>query len=157
MGGQPVWLASMSLARNGYTVAASDMLDHERQLAHAVLFELLDGVGDTTRQRLFRMTLTLCLHRAATDREVAKLPAYFDAAQPIDLAGGPVEILWQTEADRPSTRPCEQPGHRVLWPNRPDLWFPTDCGACEPCRARAALSSYVGAEVAIRNEGLIQA
>lgn len=152
MGGQPVWLASVSLARYGRTVATSDLDTDEQALVREVLFELLDRVGNEARQRLFRMNLTTCLHRAATADEVRRLPAFFHEARPIDLAGGPVEILWQTEVDRPSTQPCEHMGRRIVNPERPDLWFPEDCGACDPCRARATLESYVGLTQALEND-----
>jgi hypothetical protein len=154
MGGQPVWLASVSLSRGGPSLATDQLADRERQLVRELLLEALDGVGNLARQRLFRMQLTTCLHRALTDDEVRALPASFHDAPPIDLAGGPVEILWETESDRPSTKPCERVRRRIVYPTRPDLWFPEDCGACDPCRARAELGSYVGLDRALAEEGI---
>src|SRR5437867_3315156 len=142
MEGQPVWLASVSIAQNGITLSAGNLLPAERALVRALLDWAVDGVGDLERQRLFRMNLTTCLHRALTAEEVARLPASFHEGDAIDLGGGPVEILWQTVPERPSTQPCHAPRRSVPYPERPDLWIPEDCGVCAPCRARAAIASY---------------
>jgi hypothetical protein len=82
----------------------------------------------------------LCVHRALSDREIEALPEYFWRDRPTDLAGGPVEVLWETEQGSASTRPCHHPERIPLEPNGdPRLWLPGDCGRCAPCVARAAL------------------
>jgi hypothetical protein len=98
----------------------------------------LKGVGDPKRERLFRMNVTLCLHRVTTDAEAEYLRVLtFGEAD--GLAGGPVEVIWSRGlALSDSCRPCEHPGRMLPDPRRPDLWIPTDCAECGPCRARAA-------------------
>jgi hypothetical protein len=112
-------------------------------MVRQLLWELMEGVGDEARQRLFRMNVTTCLHRAATDAEVATLPESFHTSPAIGLAGGPVEVLWETVPGKPSTKPCEHPTRALVIPDRPDLWVPVDCERCEPCRARAEIPSYI--------------
>lgn len=143
MRGTPVWLASLSRTSRltGLPYATGLWTAEMRAEGERLLKEALAGVGDPTRERLFRMNVTLCLHRALTADEVAGLPTSFHQAPPVDLAGGPVEVLWETEEGTPSTRPCVAPHHIPLpgLGSHPMLWLPGDCGACEPCRARAAL------------------
>lgn len=140
MDGQPVWLASLS-RRNpgtGVPIATGRWADAWAQRGPALLREALTGRGDVSRERLFRMNLTLCLHRALTDDEVAGLPAYFHTDPACDLAGGPVEVVWENVRGRMSTRPCVKPRRMVLDPRQPELWVPEDCGQCQPCLARSA-------------------
>lgn len=96
-------------------------------------------VGDTSRERLFRMNITYCLHRAATDAEVLGQDEHFRCEAPTGLAGGPIEILSETEPGAASTRPCIAPTKHHI-DRDPLLWVPIDCGACEPCRARARVA-----------------
>lgn len=103
-----------------------------------LLRRVLGPAGNPERERIFRMNVTLCIHRAITDEELLRLPDWFHAAQPTDLAGGPVEIMFETEDSGPSTKPCDNPIRHSLDPRNPLLWFPGDCGDCESCRARAA-------------------
>jgi hypothetical protein len=106
--------------------------------AEAGLRAALDGVGDPTRERLFRMNVTLCLHRAATDAEVAGQPDWFLTHPACGLAGGPVEVLWENTPGADSTKPCRSPRKMVLpGVKDPLLWIPQDCGRCKSCRARA--------------------
>lgn len=107
----------------------------------ALLRRMIGPAGNTERERLFRMNVTLCLHRACTPEEVASLPDYFHTDPATDLAGGPVEILYESEEGSLSTRPCHNPGRYPLDPRNPLLWFPLDCRACPPCRARAKLDA----------------
>jgi hypothetical protein len=138
MNGQPVWLASISRIRNNGTRfyvpewSESQLRDAERRLRLVV-----DGVGDVTKERLFRMNVTLCLHRAATDAEVAAQPDWFLKAPGCGLAGGPVQVLSETIAGSLSTKPCEAPRKQVIDRYSVHGWIPVDCGACEPCRARS--------------------
>jgi hypothetical protein len=143
MDGQPVWLASVSVLRHGRRIATGDLTAPEREMVRGLLWELADGIGDESRQRLFRMNVTMCLHRAASSSEVAGLPESFNTSPAIRLAGGPVEVLWETVPGKPSTKPCEHPTRAVVVADRPDLWVPVDCERCEPCRARAEVASYI--------------
>jgi hypothetical protein len=137
MGGQPVWLASISKASplTGRILSTALWSADTRAWAERRLRAALEGVGDPGRERLFRMNVTLCLHRAATDDEVAAQPPALRAAARWGLAGGPVEVLWENTPGGASTRPCAAPGRHYPGPDRL-LWIPTDCGACAPCRAR---------------------
>ena len=106
-----------------------------------MLNNALAGVGDSTKERLFRMNITLCLHRAARPEEVAELPDTWHKA-PTGLAGGPVACIWSHGIPVvDSCLPCENPGHQVLYPTRPDLWIPIDCQKCPPCLARAKIAN----------------
>lgn len=138
MNGQPVWLASISRWREGSPVAVPRWSEATRLEAEAALRATLEGVGDSTRERLFRMNVTLCLHRAATAVEVAGQPDWFHTHPAIGLAGGPVEVLWENTLGADSTKPCRHP-RKVQFPGAKDplLWIPQDCGQCRSCRARA--------------------
>lgn len=75
MAGRPVWLASVTLrdALGGIRPTPTWLLsDYAR--AERVLGEVLRGVGDQTREVVFRMNLTLCRHRGLTEEEEAGLP-----------------------------------------------------------------------------------
>lgn len=138
MNGTPVWLASVSHKSK----TTDRWTAPERATAKAILLRVLQGVGDEARQRTFRMCVTLCMHRALSDAEQAALPACFHEADAIDIAGGPVEIVDETEPGAPSTRPCENPtmvalaevlGRRI---GHMGATFAQDCGNCTPCIAR---------------------
>jgi hypothetical protein len=142
MNGQPVWLASISRRSKlhpGKPLATGLWSPQLRDESAALLRRLLGPAGNPARERLFRMNVTLCLHRACTDDEVAALPAYFHDDPPTGLAGGPIEVLWESEPGAATTRPCENPTRTFMGTTDPLLWVPLDCGACEPCRARAAI------------------
>lgn len=112
-----------------------------------VLHRVLDGVGDPSKERLFRMNVSLCLHRGATVEEIAGLPQRWqdDTA---GMAGGPVEVLWEMGCKALSSAlPCERPEHILPDLRRPDLWIPNDCGECDPCKARLEISAR---EAAVR-------
>jgi hypothetical protein len=155
MGGVPVLLASISRrsALQGRPLATPLWNEPLRAESAALLRRLLGPAGNPDRERLFRMQVTMCLHRALTLDEIDSLPAYFHDDPSTDLAGGPVEILWESEAGLPSTRPCHNPIHEPLWPGAPLLWLPLDCGTCPPCLARAALDGSMGAKVATLRSG----
>lgn len=107
-----------------------------------ILQLVLSGLGDERQQREFRMCSTLCRHRAVTSAEALRLPAswWTDVAQ--DLAGGPVELLWERGIPPSlSTQPCEKPHWHYLDPFDPRLKFPLDCGRCASCQARSACHS----------------
>lgn len=139
MRGRPVWLASISRASKlrGGRLATPLWTKETMAESWALLRRLVGPAGDTTRERIFRMNVTVCLHRAISDEDLERLPDWFHEAEPTDLAGGPVEILYETEDSGPSTRPCHNPGKAMLDRSNPLLWFPLDCGSCEPCLARA--------------------
>lgn len=110
MNGQPVWLASVSRRReNGKVIYVPDWSPSQHREAERLIRRAVAGVGDTTRERLFRMNITLCLHRAATDAEVAAQPAWFLHARGFGLAGPPVEVLSETVPGAASTKPCVAP------------------------------------------------
>lgn len=147
MYGQPVWLASMS-RRSPITrrlIPTGLWSGQLRTESAALLRRLLGDGGDARRERLFRMQATLCLQRAISGAEVAALPASFHEAPAIDLAGGPVEVLWESEVGAPSTQPCANPGHGVMDPREPLLWVPIDCGSCASCVARTTYALERGA------------
>lgn len=141
MDGQPVWLASLSYRdRHGRLLPSDEWIgtpDGDR--AARLLTRALRGVGDEGRQRMFRMPITLCLHRALTDEEAAGLPD--GDTVPQHLAGGALEVLWETVEGGPSTRPCANPGRERLDPLNPALYLLTECGDCESCKARAAATA----------------
>jgi hypothetical protein len=140
MDGQPVWLASISLRDEAHRIRAVPRWSKfERMDAEDRLRELLEPVGDTTRERLFRMNVTLCLHKAATDEEARRQPVWFRTHPAVALAGGPVEVLWENVTGALSTKPCRRPKKVPLDPVDRLLWLPRDCGECPPCRARAAI------------------
>src|SRR5262245_57176181 len=143
MDGTPVWLASLS-RRSPITDrfrATTKWTAGERAAGEGILREWLAGLGDPARERLFRMQVTLCLHRAIGPREGEAMPAWFWAAPAVGLAGGPVEILWENTPGGPSTQPCAHPTRHPFPGERwdPDLWIPEDCGACPSCLARTRI------------------
>lgn len=140
MEGRPAWLASIAMRLpDGSPKLTGEWTRAERRRADKRLDKLLGNVGDPTRERAFRMNLTLCLHRALSDREIATLSDEWKAAPAEFLAGGPVEVLWQKGvADAPSTRPCAEPRMRPLLPGSRVL-VPLDCGRCESCVARESI------------------
>ncbi len=134
-----MWLASTSVrSRSGATIPTYEWSKRNIANAERRLRAVLEGVGDETRERFFRMCITACFHRALSAAEIANLPAAVCDLRPRDLAGGPVEVFWSKgTVDAPSTKPCEQPGRTWLTKK---LYLPTDCGHCEPCLARKALA-----------------
>lgn len=139
MSGSPVWLASVS-----HESRTTDKFSPEdRAQARAFPLWVLQGVGNERRQRFFRMCVTTCLHRALSDKEQAALPESFHAAEALDIAGGPVEIIEETEIGAPSTWPCENPTMIDLdellgkQGRMRGAKFAKDCGECAPCRARS--------------------
>lgn len=148
MNGQPVWLASFSRRdASGRIILTGQYSAVALELAIDALRRLLSGVGDVRRERVFRMNVSVCMHRAITDGELRRLPAWFHAAEVTDLAGGPIEILWENVEQRESTRPCAAPIHLPSRPGRnvdPETWFPGDCGQCASCLARAEIAPRTG-------------
>lgn len=104
----------------------------------ALLRRCVGPSGDPTRERIFRMNITVCMHRAASDDDLERLPPSFFESEPTDLAGGPVEVLWENEEGSLSTQPCHNPERIPLDARNPLLWFPGACTACPPCQARSA-------------------
>jgi hypothetical protein len=112
MNGTPVWLASLSRASalvSNKPIATGLWSKQTIDDSAAMLRRLLGTAGNPQRERLFRMNITLCLHRALTPDEVGALPEYFHTDPATDLAGGPIEILWENEVGLPSTQPCHHP------------------------------------------------
>lgn len=150
MTGSPVWLASLS-RMNPIThepIATGNWTPQTVQESRDVLMRFLGPVGNEYRQRLFRFNATLCLQRALTGEEVQRLPSYFFAEPAVDLAGGPIEVLWETEPGALTTQPCERPDHGPTAMRNPQLWIPLDCGDCPPCKARASIDRAIDLKVA---------
>jgi hypothetical protein len=161
-----VWLASCSLrvVEDSRIVPTSTYGDAERRVAYHLLRRALEGVGDRAWERVFRMCVTTCMHRGLTDAEIARLPDGWHAAQAVDIAGGPVEVIRSRSpiGPIPSAEPCERPRLRPMSealreyagvesdPSRDvaadgsTLYFPEDCGACRPCAAREAIAPRYG-------------
>lgn len=147
MNGRPVWLASVSKRGPLGITPNTRWMSPEREKAKKLLNMALEGVGDWSRWRMFRMQITYCLHLAVSDEELKRLPDDWATKPGTCLAGGPVEILDSSGIpDQPSVRPCENPTRLPLSRlagasigHDPDLWFPEECGECAPCRARAEI------------------
>ena len=141
MQGRPVWLASVSRRdANNQIIATGAWSKRERKrLTEYLRSDVLAGVGDPTVERVFRMNVTLCIHRLCTPAEVERAMVTWAGKEHRDLAGQPIEVLEEIGCESPaSTRPCENPRRLVVMQERPDLWLPQDCGRCASCRARAA-------------------
>jgi len=108
--------------------------------ARRLLEQVLKGAGNPERERVFRMCITLCMHRAIREDELRLIPAWWHQAEAVDIAGGPLEVLESRGVEEiASAFPCHAPGKRPFDPKRPDLWIPVDCGFCPPCMARKAV------------------
>lgn len=139
MYGQPVWLASVSRRAplmGNRTISTTLWSDKTRAEMTELLRRVVGPAGNVERERIFRMNITLCIHRALTTAEVDSLPPYFHSDEPTDLAGGPVEVLWENEEGALSTKPCAHPHRQYIDPRDPLLWIPLDCGVCDTCTAR---------------------
>lgn len=151
MQGSPVWLASIS-RRSPITQGRLSTQVWSRQTMDdsiAMLRRILGPAGNPDRERILRMQVTLCIHRALTPEEVTALPAYFHEDEATDLAGGPVEIVWENEEGLLSTKPCHAPERIPLDRHNSLLWFPGDCGQCPPCLARAAAGERMDEKMAL--------
>lgn len=137
MNGRPVWLASVSL-RNPGTILTGEYNDKQRKRALRHLRGMLRGVGDPQWERLFRMNLTLCLHRALSEHERARLPASWSNTPAYDIAGGPIEVIYSRGVEPLwiSADPCHSPKQHYISRR---VWAPIDCGECPPCLARAEI------------------
>jgi hypothetical protein len=135
-----VWLASVSrTSPSGKLLAAWTWGEGTKRAAARLLESALAGVGDASRERLFRMPITMCRHRALTQAEHDGLPRWWHDAPAMDLAGPPEEVLWTRGIPEiPSTMPCLDPGRRQLDARRTELYAIVPCGTCATCAARAA-------------------
>lgn len=144
-GPSQVWMAFVGVRDMMDRVIATDSWsDHRRACLLDLLRRALSGVGDETRERLFRMQPALCLERALTPAESAEIPAERQALKAAHIFGGPVE-LFSSFVDVTAGNPCEKPTrqyHRRQQKRggfgsiETDLWVPIDCGECPPCLAR---------------------
>lgn len=101
---------------------------------------VLGDVGDPLVERVFRMNVTLCIHRLCTPTEAAAAGRLWAGKEMRDLAGQPIEIIEERGCESgPSCQPCNNPRRLAIIPSRPDLWVPQDCGACPSCEARSIL------------------
>lgn len=136
-----MWLVSVSHSKAGEPVPTGEWVrDIPRYvIAQDIIDRVLLGRGDEGKQRGFRMNLTLCRHRVLSAAEIDGLPESWKRVPPVDIAGGPVEVMFETPdmPTTPATKPCENPGREFmdgLDPAR--FWIPIDCGACTPCQHR---------------------
>lgn len=108
--------------------------------ARRLLRLVLNGLGDTRWERLFRMNFTLNQQRGLSDQEIARLPEWWKRLPAIHIAGGPVQVYWERGVPPGllSASPCENPGKRWL---EPKIWFPIDCGKCPSCLARIEIET----------------
>lgn len=138
-----MWLASISLRdRFGKIIPTENWDDRMRATMESLLDRLLEGVGDPLRERQIRMCITMCRHRAITQREFERLPQWWHDAPAVDLAGGPLEVMWHKGIPETlSTQPCVNPTKE---PFGGGLYLPVDCGECPSCRAREACSPRYG-------------
>jgi hypothetical protein len=135
-----VWLASVSLRdKRGDLLGTARWSERHWRYAEDVLKDYaLAGAGDESRERMFRMCITACLHRGIRDDEIEKIPQWWSDAEAIDIAGGPIEIIYAKGVpDIESAKPCHQPRKQLIDMRRLDLYLPIDCGDCPPCLARA--------------------
>lgn len=143
MGGQPVWLASVSIRhrdRPALLVPTNEQSRSQRAVILDVLRQALEGVGDPEHERGFRMCSTTCIHRKLDSIEMAGLPSSWDDTPPDSLAGGPLEVLWEKGIRSPaSTRPCSNPKRLPISAAQPKLYLPGDCGRCPSCLARVQM------------------
>lgn len=138
-----MWLASVTLRDRRNSIRPTETFDDEdRARATAALDLALQGLGDPSRERQFRMCSTTCRHRAVRPDEADALPEDWWTAVATDIAGGPVELLWEKGIPHSvGSEPCLDPTFMALSREDPRLKFPLDCGECPPCRARAACHS----------------
>lgn len=142
MDGQPVWLASLSRQSviTGDKVLIPRWPKEWLRDGIRTLREVLGEAGDPSRERHFRMNLTLCIHRALKEDEIARFPCGWDEGPHEGIAGAPVEVLWENTPGSLSTKPCANPTRMPL-PRTNDPvfgWIPFDCGTCQSCLARIA-------------------
>lgn len=142
-----MWLASVSRSRLTHPVGqlwpAKEWADNPnlRRDGVELLEQVLDGVGDGRWERLFRMCVTLCLHRGLSDEEIARLPTWWREAKGKALAGGPLKVYYSRGVPEGlvSCDPCEKPGREYFPGHRRNIWVPIDCGKCPPCLQRAEI------------------
>jgi len=101
-------------------------------------------LGDRSGKRFWCIN-PACAWRGVTPKELRLLPDWWHVARSVNLAGGPVEVLWSKGLpDTPSAQPCAIPRREPINPRRPDLWAPIDCGECPSCLARKAYEACPG-------------
>jgi hypothetical protein len=142
MDGLPVWLASTSRLdlRTGRIAFVPTWSPAWMRDSTSSLYRLLGPLGDRSRERIFRMNVTLCVHRALSREEIAGLPEWFWEGQAEGIAGAPVQVIWESIPGSASTKPCASPERHWLPGYEGDQhgWIPRDCGVCASCLARAA-------------------
>lgn len=134
-----MWLASVSLRdKRGDIIGTAKWTPRQWRYAEDTLKNYaLRGAGDENRERMFRMCITLCLHRGIRDDELDQIEDWWFDAAAVDLAGGPLEIIYAKGVpDIESAKPCHHPRKQLIDLSRLDLYLPRDCGVCPPCIAR---------------------
>jgi hypothetical protein len=146
MNGRPVWLASVSRWNGGKIVPAERWGPGTIRASVEVAHRVLEGVGDPSLERGFRMCTTLCFHRGLTDVEIAELPP-----GPGGLAGPPgLDVVWETPDVPPVSLSFTACAHRRFERVRGathTLKLPVDdCTdpTCLSCRARDRVLGRTG-------------
>jgi hypothetical protein len=107
-----------------------------RRAGERVLDDALRDVGDASRERQFRMPITLCRHRALRAEEVTNLPTWWHKAPALDVAGPPLEIQWSKGIKESlSLQPCRSPREEPVGGD-PLIYYIIPCEACDSCDAR---------------------
>lgn len=130
-----MWLASISHWRNGRNIPYQRWGAGVRRVGHRLARNLLCGVGDPDVERRFAMVMTLCVHRAVSDDELAVCGT--DRA--VHLAGPAVEEISRTPGYPPlplTAQRCERGTWAFLQTPHGRLRIPGDCADCAPCLAR---------------------
>lgn len=135
-----MWLASVSKRKSDGSPIPTARWAVEnsgtRRHAERLIEDALRGVGDPTRERQFRMPITLCRHRGLSDAEIEDLPAWWKAAPAIDTAGPPLELQWSRGIrESLSSQPCRDPARQPFGAD-PELYLIVPCGRCDSCVAR---------------------
>lgn len=139
-----MWLASTSYRVSQHHIVPTSRWTPARWIKQRKMLDWAsEDVGIPGHFRLFRMQVTLCKHVPLTDAEIEGLPEEWKACAAMDLAGGPVEALdsFGLPDGLLSVQPCVNPTKHPMpgLDYDDELWFPLDCGTCNPCLARKVL------------------
>lgn len=133
-----MWLASVSVRRRSDEIVSTDRWATRdcgtKRAAEKLLDDVLHGVGNPDKERQFRMSATLCRHRALTTAEFECLPKWWHDAPSLDTAGPPIEVMWTRGIPEIlSTLPCRNPGKSMV---DKEIYIVVPCNQCDTCVAR---------------------
>ena len=130
-------------------MVASKWSPREVAFAQRLAERVLDGLGDPSIARAFRMCVTLCFHRALRSDERAAMPAWFRACRPVHIAGPPLRLLWSkgVPEELETLRPCRAPLRRGL-PGHPGAYLFDCCEDCVACLANEATRQRIDLAIA---------